>query len=290
MAEDRRRPDFVIIGAMKSATTSLFRWLDEQPETFMAHPKETRFFSDLWPNGLEWYLDKFAGARPDQLLGEATQNYTSPAFVPRAAERMAEIVPQAHLIYVIRHPVERLRSHYRWEVQHVREPRPFLEALRAPDNPYVPQSCYHRCLTPYIDRFPRERILTVRFEDLVRPPATAWSAVLRFLALGDRPLPEGAHNVTVEKAQWTRTMAWAKGRGLMPSRRVARVPSPIRRIGKRILTRRSDADGARIETSVAPIPDEILAPMWDDVARLEEWLGEPLWRPGEPAARAKAVG
>jgi hypothetical protein len=287
---EARRPDFVIIGAMKSATTSLFRWLDEQPETVMAHPKETRFFSDLWANGLGWYVDKFAGARPDQVLGEASVSYTSPTYADRAAERMAEVVPQARLIYVIRHPIERLRSHYRWEMQRAREPRPLLEAIREPGNPYVGQSCYHRCLRPYIDRFPREQILVVRFEDLVRPPAPAWSEILRYLSLADRPLPDEAHNVTADKAEWTRTMAWAKHRGLMPSRRVARLPSPIRRIGKRVLTRGGEAYEAKLEASRAPIPDEVLAPIWDDLARLEAWLGTQLWRPDEQAATAKAAG
>jgi hypothetical protein len=287
---DGRRPDFVIIGAMKSATTSLFRWLDEQPETVMAHPKETRYFSDLWSNGLEWYVAKFAGARPDQLLGEASQNYTSPAFAEQAAERMADLIPEARLIYLIRQPVARLRSHYRWEVQRARESRPLLEAVREPGNPYLGQSSYYGCLLPYIERFPREQLLVARFEDLVGSPAPAWSEVLRFLSLDERPRPNEAHNVTAEKAQWTRAMAWAKRRGLLHSRRVARMPRSVRRLGKRMLTRDGESAAQTIEASRAPIPDEVLAPVWEDVARLEEWLGTTLWRPGEPAARAKAAG
>jgi hypothetical protein len=279
----------VIIGAMKSATTSLYRWLDEQPETFMAHPKETRYFSDLWSNGLDWYLAKFAGARPDQVLGEATQNYTSPTYASVAAERMADMVPDARLIYVVRHPVERLRSHYRWEVQRVRESRPLLEAVRASGNPYLGQSSYYHCLLPYIERFPRDRILVARFEDLVSPPFPAWFDVLRLLTLVERPRPEEAHNVTAEKAQWTRALAWAKRRGLLHSRQVARLPKPVRRLGKQVVMKTGDR-ASGLEASRAPIPDEVLAPVWEDVARLEAWLGATLWRPGEPAARAKAAG
>jgi hypothetical protein len=256
----------------------------------MAHPKETRFFSDLWPNGLDWYRAKFADARPGQLLGEASQNYTNPVYAPEAAERMAELIPEARLIYVIRHPVERLRSHYRWEVQRARESRPLAEAIRQPGNLYVGQSSYHRCLLPYLERFPRERLLVVRFEDLVRPPSPAWAQILRFLSLGIRPLPDGAHNVTAEKGQWTRAMAWAKRRGVLRSRRIARVPRPIRRIGKRVLMRGGEASARTIEGSRAPIPDELLDPVWEDVARLESWLGVELWRRDEPAARERAAG
>ncbi len=290
MAEPARMPDFVIIGAMKSATTSLFRWLDEQPETCMAHPKETRFFSDLWPNGRAWYESKFAEATPEQILGEASQNYTSPVYAPDAAERMAELIPSARLIYIIRHPVERIRSHYRHEVQRRRESRSLVEALREPGNPYLGHSSYAACLQPYVDRFPRERILVVRFEDLVRQPAPAWSEVLRFLSLSDRPLPEGSHNVNAEKAQWTRAMAWAKSRGLVNSRRIARVPKPLRRVAKRVFAREGDTYARRLEASRAPIPDDVLTPMWADVARLEAWLGQPLWRPGDTPAGLRAVG
>lgn len=275
MGNTRRLPDFVIIGAMKSATTSLFRYLDEQPETHMAHPKETRFFSDLWPRGLDWYLGKFEGAGPDQILGEASTTYTNPLYP--AAERMAEIIPRARLIYIIRHPVDRLRSHYRWEVQRTRESRPLVDAIREPDNEYLTLSCYHRCLLPYIDRFPREQLLVVRFEDLVRPPAPAWSEVLRFLSLADRPLPGGAHNVSNENGQWTRAMAWAKKRGLLRSSRVARVPVPIRRVGKRVLVRRGEPAVRGVAGSRAAIPDELLEPVWEDLSRLERWLGRSLW-------------
>jgi hypothetical protein len=203
---------------------------------------------------------------------------------------MARIVPDARLIYVIRHPVERLRSHYRWEIQRARESRPLDDAVREPGNEYVGLSCYHHCVLPYIDRFPREQILVVRFEDLVRPPAPAWSEVLRFLSLADRPLPAGAHNVSAEKAQWTRAMAWAKRRGLIRSRRIARFPKSVRRLGKRVLMREGEASARVLEASRAPIPDGVLDPVWEDVARLESWLGTPLWRPGETVASAKAAG
>jgi hypothetical protein len=283
-------PDFVIVGAMKSATTSLFRWLDEQPDTCMAHPKETRFFSDLWSNGEAWYQAKFAEAQPGQILGEASQNYTSPIYAPDAAKRMAELIPDARLIYAIRHPVDRIRSHYRHEVQRRREPRTLVEALREPGNAYIGHSCYAACFQPYIDAFPRDRLLVVRFEDLVKTPAPGWTEVLRFLSLSDRPRPEGSHNVNAEKAQWTRTMAWAKRRGLVNSRRISRIPRPLRRMAKRVFAREGDTYARRLEASRAPIPAELLAPMWEDVARMEAWLGRPLWRPDGATEPLEAAG
>jgi hypothetical protein len=269
----------VIIGVMKSATTSLFRWLDEQPETCMAHPKETRFFSDLWSRGPEWYVERFGVVEPGTLLGEASQNYTSPAYARIAAERMATLIPKARLICVIRHPVDRIRSQYRHEVQRRRESRSLVEALSQPDNAYIGHSRYAECLQPYVDRFSREQLLVVRFEDLVRPPSPAWSTVLEFLSLEDRPLPEGAYNVSTDKAQWTSAMVWAKERRVINSGRISRVPKPVRRVARRVFARKGGSFAKQVEASKEPIPAPLLEPVWQDVARLEAWLGRPLWDP-----------
>jgi hypothetical protein len=289
MTEAGRLPGVVIIGAMKSASTSLYRWLDKQPEVFMAHPKETNFFTNAWSRGSFWYSEQFGEARPDQLLGEASVNYTNPDLAPLAAERMAGMIPDARLIYVVRHPVERIRSHYRHEVQRRRESRSLLEALREPGNSYVGHSSYHTCFAPYIEQFPSEQLLVVRFEDLVRSPTPAWSAVLRFLSLADRPVPEEAHNVSSEKAQFTRLMSWAKGHGLISFRRISRLPAPVRRVGRLLFARGGASYARKLDASREPIPEDLLAPVWDDVARLEAWLGSPLWSPAHESAASKAA-
>ncbi len=275
--ESRRVPDFAIIGAMKSATTSLYRWLDEQPEVFMAHPKETNYFTDGWSRGPEWYSAQFMEARPGQLVGEASVNYTSPILAQTAADRMADTIPRARLIYIVRHPIERIRSHYRHEVQRRRESRSLIDALRAPENAYIGHSSYHTCLAPYLERFPGGQVLVVRFEDLVRSHAPAWAVVLRFLGLDDRPVPESAHNVSSEKAQWTWAMAFAKRRGLISFRQISRLPAPVRRVGKKLFARGGASYAEKLDASRAPIPAELLEPMWADVARLEDWLGTELW-------------
>src|SRR5919202_3826797 len=101
MADSGRMPDVVIIGAMKFASTSRYRWLDSQPEVYMAHPKETNFFSDAWERGPAWYRSQFAGAGERQLCGEASVNYTSPEWSDVAASRMHDLIPNARLIYVV---------------------------------------------------------------------------------------------------------------------------------------------------------------------------------------------
>jgi hypothetical protein len=202
---------------------------------------------------------------------------------------MAGLIPRARLIYIVRHPVDRLRSHYRHEVQRAREPRPLVEALREPGNLYVAQSSYYSCLLPYIERFPREQIFVCRFEDLTRPPAPAWTSLLRSLSLPERPVPAGARNVGAENAQWTRAMAWAKRHRLISLKRVSRLPSPVRRVGRALLARGGDSFERRLAASNVAIPEGLIAPMWEDVARLEDWLGVPLWSSdGDPADEREA--
>ena len=82
-----------------------------------------------WERGFEQYAELFVNAGPDELTGEASVAYTDPGGAGLAAARMHESIPDARLIYLVRHPVERARSHYRHEVQRGRETRPFRVAI-----------------------------------------------------------------------------------------------------------------------------------------------------------------
>jgi hypothetical protein len=283
-----RSPDFIIIGAMKSATSSLYSWLGSLPGCFLAQPKEVNFFSfdATWSNGPTWYSDRFSGAARDALLGEASVSYTYPAHSEAASQRMAELVPDVRLIYIVRDPIERLRSHYRHEVQRNRERRPLLEAISSPGNPYIETSRYYACLRPYIDRFPNEQICVIRFEDLVDGDHPAWYDVLRFLDLPEAPAPGTAYNVTADNSQWSPLLLWLKEKGMWSFRRVARLPRPIRKIGHRLLMKDGAGYQAKLERSREPIPADLTAPIWDDVSELERWMGmsTSLW-PRVDAAR-----
>lgn len=274
-----RLPDFVIIGARKCGTTSLYQWLREQPELFLPAVKEPAFFSrdHNWRRGLEWYGRLFSEAGQEQFVGEASAGYTSPEYCEVAAGRMAATLPEARLIYLIRHPLNMIRSQYRHQVQRAREPRGLLEALREPGNPYLGHSMFFRCLSPYIEAFPRPQICVTRLEDLVGEPAPGWSAVLRHLGVPDRPAPPSAHNVGARKPHYRPMMAAMERAGLLPT--AVKAPRPVRTLGKAVLTRSGAKTGRRLEESMQPVPEEIMRPVWEDVRRLEAWLGvgRPLW-------------
>ena len=279
MMQIGRLPDFIIIGAMKSGTTSLYAWLTRQPEVFLSSIKEPNFFSHdkVWKRGLHWYTSLFAPAAGDRLTGEASVSYTSPDRCELAADRMWDLVPGARLVYLVRHPIERMRSHYRHQVQRGRERRPFDEAIRDTRAPYVAQSRFFSCVKPYIDRFPRDQICVARMEDLSADPPIAWLQVLRHLRLEPRPAPHAAYNVTGDKAGFTRAMLWIWDSGL--HRPLGRLPRPLRALGKRVLLRRDAAYDDLLKGSSSPVPAEIADPVWEDVRRLESWLEAeaPLW-------------
>ncbi len=273
-----RLPDFIIIGAMKSGTSSLYQWLAEQPEISLPEIKEPHFFSrdEVWARGIEWYSSLFCDT-PGQLVGEASTSYTRPENCEDAATRLRVTVPDARLIYVVRHPIERVRSQYRHALWRGAERRSLLEALADPANPYVRRSLYFRCLDPYLRAFPREQICVVRLEDLVSEEAPGWAAVLRHIGIPWRPVPRSAHNVSSEKRHFSRMMRWIWTSPLRS--RIAQVPRPIRRFVGPLLLHEGPRYQARLEGSKVPIPTELVAPIWRDVERLEDWLGvgDPLW-------------
>ena len=107
-------PDFIIIGAAKSGTTSLYKYLCRHPQIFMCTPKEPDFFSidANYFKGIDWYYSLFNEASPTQVCGEASTTYSRWHQHPKAAERIYQSLGQVKLIYIMRHPVDRAYSFY----------------------------------------------------------------------------------------------------------------------------------------------------------------------------------
>jgi hypothetical protein len=103
------RPDFIMIGAMKSATTTLHEQLARQPYFFMSRPKEPNFFSDdvMYARRWDWYLSLFRSAPAGDLRGESSTHYTKIPDYPRTVDRMVRDLPRLKLIYLMRHLIDR---------------------------------------------------------------------------------------------------------------------------------------------------------------------------------------
>ena len=284
----RRLPDFVVIGAARSGTTSLHNWLAAQPEVFMYPGKETHFFSQdwVWANGVDWYAGLFAGARPGQLVGEGSTSYTDPQYHRAAAERMAATVPDVKLLFIVRHPVARLRSDLDHHLRQGRETRPPEIAAADPDAPHAQRSHYFACLEPFIERFDKDQFCVVRFEDVVAPPYRGWDDVLRHLGLPPRPTPATVHNAGAGQPDARWLMQRLRRSRVGPATR--RLPAPLRAAAKRLagaLSRPRPAGPGPVT-----VPAAVTGPIWADVARLEEWLEleAPLWE--DPAEMRPSLG
>jgi hypothetical protein len=267
---------FLVIGAMKAGTSSLFSWLAEQPEVAVPPDiKEPNFFSDegQWARGWSWYTDLF-GPAEGRLTGEASVAYTNPAVAAISAKRIAERIPEVRLIYLVRHPLQRVASEYRHQVQRGREDRSFSHATSDATTPYADRSRYFTCLSPYIEGFPREQLLVIRSEDLDHG---GWSSVLRHLGLSERPTTSGARNVTDSKRGYSQLMRWLYDRGL--TRPLERLPAPVRRLGGKLAFRTDPAYRQLLDSAGAELSPATAESIWSDVARLESWLGTgPLWQ------------
>lgn len=206
-----RLPDFFIIGAAKSGTTALHEYLGQHPDVFVTPHKEPPFFSLEYDRGMEYYWRTYFGAwRGERVAGESGGKLFP--FAETVAARMAEHVPGARLIALLREPVARAHSHWWMNVSRGRETLGFAEAVERnladleagitfetlADEPrwrahvaasltgsrvYVNFGHYARQLRPFMDRFPRDRMLVLSFDDLQRDAAAITGRCFAFLGV-----------------------------------------------------------------------------------------------------------
>ncbi len=195
--------DFLVIGAMKCATSSLAVQLNRQPGIFVTDPKEPCYFSDdpVYARGAEWYADLFSAAAEGDLKGEASTHYTKLPTYPHTVARIQEHAPDARLVYVMRHPIDRLVSHYihAWTMNEVRAP---IDEAVDGDLGLIEYGCYAMQLRPFFEAFGRARVLPVFYDRLTSSPELELQRVCAFLGYRGAPrwqADEGRQNVSAER-------------------------------------------------------------------------------------------
>ncbi|MDF1809956.1 MAG: sulfotransferase [Phycisphaerales bacterium] len=178
------RPDFIIIGAMKCATSSLHDQLALLDGISMSEPKEPNFFSDpdQWAMGMPWYESLFASMPSGDLKGESSTHYTKLPTYPKAARRLNEFVPDAKLIYVMRDPVDRIVSQYihEWSMHVIDKDCPIDEAIKKYPI-LLDYSRYAMQLEPYFELFGQGTVLPVFFERLMGDPQSELERVAQHI-------------------------------------------------------------------------------------------------------------
>jgi hypothetical protein len=179
-----RRPNYLVIGAMKSGTTSLHGYLGAHPQVFASRVKEIQYFvgGDVWARGLDWYLSHFADATDEIAVGEASPQYTFAPWFPGIPERIASVLPEARLIYLVRDPVQRMRSNWIHQVIAGRESRPLDDVLMH-DAQTQNSSRYGYQARLFLEHFPREQLLIMESDRLRSDQATALREVATFLGI-----------------------------------------------------------------------------------------------------------
>lgn len=177
-------PNTFIIGAMKSATTSVCDILSQHPDAFICSPKEPDFFSRdaVYAKGTKWYASLFRSAEPCRVVGDGSTSYTKQLQFPNAASRLAAFAPDARLIYMARHPVKRIQSHWAHEVLKGRTNLSLEEFVRTHPEA-IDISCYWRQISRYRDHFPDAQIRVLFFEDFCRSAQDVIDQCCDFLEL-----------------------------------------------------------------------------------------------------------
>lgn len=276
-------PNFVVIGAMKAGTVSLRHYLDEHPDVFLGRGGrfgEPNFFTAEynWPRGRGWYESVFDGAGKATAIGECSPSYTmAPAFrgVP---ERMAQVVPDARLIYLVRDPIARMRSMYMHQVSAGRERRRAEAALL--DDRYLGPSLYGFQLAAFLGHFDRRQVLVIASEVLRDRPREALTAVFGHLAVdpaaADLDQRHHDHRSIDKPVPRLHDLTW------LPRREVRLDPRwrPDRRTGlaRLLTTRQARAGDSAISRELR---DRLAERLSADLRRFEQILGHQVpshWR------------
>jgi hypothetical protein len=203
LRESRALPDALIIGAMKAGTSSLHYYLTQHRQVVAPLRKEVHYFDLNYARGEAWYRANFGRAEAGGLNLDSSPYYL---LHPQVPQRAHALLPAARLIVLLRDPVRRAHSHYWHERDKGREPMSFEDAIAAePERierdharlasgeiersaahqyfSYLARGRYAEQLAAWLQVYPRERLLVLRFEDLAREPLPLLNRTLGWLGL-----------------------------------------------------------------------------------------------------------
>ncbi|MEL6232580.1 MAG: sulfotransferase domain-containing protein [Cyanobacteria bacterium J06627_3] len=203
----RALPSFLIVGAQKCGTTSLYDYLVEHPQLWAAYIKEVHFFDgglepiiNNFQKGEPWYRANFPLKSAIKQGGHTFEASPLYMFNPLAPKRIFELLPNVKLIAVLRNPTERAISHYFHEKRHHREPLDIADAMRAEEKRLAPKlqhqdyksetfihlsyksrGRYLEQLERFLTYFPRENLLILESEGFFQDPSSALRRVCEFV-------------------------------------------------------------------------------------------------------------
>ena len=262
-------PTFIVIGAMKAGTTSLYHYLSQHPEIGMSRRKELDFFKTNadFAKGLDWYAAQFPSGY--RVLGESSPNYSKCHLFPGVPERLHSVLPGILLIYMVRHPVDRAVSHYIHQVAAGRESRPIETVFEDLEhNPYILSGAYMFQLRQFLEFYPAERMLIVDAGDLLNDRASTMSKIFKFLGVDDQFRSESFSSMYHTSSAKRRASIFTKALRRLPG--ASHIAS--HRLLLRVLGKTTGAKTGRPVVSAA-LSSRLLDYYHDDIDALERFVG-----------------
>jgi len=212
-------PDFLIIGAVKSGTSSLYDYIILHPEIFSALRKETKFFDVDFKLGINMYKSNFPTPlyrfivrklqKKKFLTGEATPGYIHN---PHCAKRVHDYLPNVKLIIILRNPIDRAYSDYQMRIRAKHETKSFEDSIKEEEKklsesekilenenysqygaefrPYLSRGNYYEQIKPWRELFPKENFLILKTEDLEKDHQKTLNHVFKFLGLKEMEISD----------------------------------------------------------------------------------------------------
>lgn len=174
--------NFIGIGVQKSATTWIYRVLEDHPEVSCSQPKELNFFSRNFGKGVDWYHSHFNQKRANTLLGEISPSYFT---CEESVIRAKKYNPNLKIIVVLRDPIERAYSNHLHMIRTNDYPYEDLsfEAGLKMDARYIDQSRYGKHLSKWFHSFSRQAILVLMQEEIKKNPIREAQKLYDFLEI-----------------------------------------------------------------------------------------------------------
>ena len=238
----------------------------------MARPKELNFFSFHWDRGIDSYQQRFSGMEAS-IRGEASPSYTRAPLIENVPERIASLIPDVRLVYLIRHPVDRIRSEYLHRLHHGKERAATLAEAISTNPRYLIVSKYGYQIDRYLGYFAPSQLLVITTERLMSERQQAIQEVLAFLGADgsllppnlDQELNRGDEKQRIPRALDPLRTIWRSARPI-----TGRIPSKWRHRLRSQLGGRIDPDAMKLSQEQE---DRIWTELKPDFTRLREIVG-----------------
>jgi hypothetical protein len=270
-------PNLIIVGAQKCGTSGLHYYLGLHPEVSMSSPKELNFFiaERNWGRGLQWYSRHFDPAA--RCRGESSPNYTAFPQHMGVPERMAEVVPDAKLIYIVRDPLERIAAHYVHNFAKRREKGDLRATLLHPNTTNVARSKYFTQLQRFLPYYDRDQILVIENCDLRDDRSATLRKIFEFAGVDagfEHPKFEQLRHSTSRKKRATKM--GMRVQKLSRTRFGRRLPRRAWLALDAALPLKKPISKPSLDEIREALGDEVLEVLAEDAQRLREFAGREL--------------